>query len=100
MSEPNLFSLFWSLIKLYAKEAKLLIMAMYCAFLMGIALYVPCHDATVSGNTLPWIKYRFLFGEYGWLCQVDVPRIVLEAVGLTAALGIAFVALKFTEMKN
>ena len=100
MSEPNLFSLFWSLTKRYPKEAKLLVIAVYFAFFLGIALYVPCHDATMGGDTLPWIEYRYLFGEYGRLCQVDISRIVLEAVGLTAALGIVFVVLKLTEVKD
>jgi len=101
MSEPPpLLSLLWSLAKRHPREGKLLILSTYFAFLLVIALYVPCHDATMGGEILPWISYRYIFGEFASYCQIDLPRVVLETVGLTAALGIAFVVLKIAETRG
>lgn len=100
MSEPTLLSLLWSLAKRHPKEGKLLILSTYFAFLLVIALYVPCHDATTGGQTLPGISYRYIFGEFASYCQIDLPRVVIETVGLTAALGMAFVVLKLVETRE
>lgn len=100
MSEPTLISLLWSLVKSNHKEATLLTLSTYLIFLLGIVLYVPCHSATLSGQILPWITYQYIFGEYSSYCQIDIPRVALETVGLTALLGIALVVLKLTEAKN
>ncbi|MCP3176476.1 MAG: hypothetical protein AB7F21_06335 [Desulfuromonadales bacterium] len=71
------------------------VLLVYGLALLLVLIYVPwCGPSPVDGEGKVWLQYRFLWDppqRSGWPLRLDVGRMFLEFVSLTAVMAIGVV---------